>query len=215
MHPYLVEGEQTKITPLVLSHADRVRRMLLDNAPNLSEPWSTAYRTCAYIKTLPKMVEYIENPTKEQEELNRELKRRVTRSRTAHQILEEGRYPTCSHTGILFRTLMIAQGVPTAFVETFHEDYLLGRDFHGHVFGRVFGKDRSALVDPEEISYHKQESDIFPRIIFREGLDSWDIGIYSYDDMHRLREENLKTLLERYETVLGQKIETSRRLREE
>jgi len=102
---------------------------------------------------------------------------------------------------------MIALGIPTAYVETFHEDYLLGKKFHGHVVCKIQAGEKWYYIDPQnnEKRMVETEEELFPLILFREGLDSWDIGIRSYEDMHRLKRENIKKLMERYKKILSKR----------
>ncbi|MFW6312123.1 MAG: hypothetical protein ACOC1K_07810 [Nanoarchaeota archaeon] len=74
----------------------------------------------------------------------------------------------------------------------------------GHVLGRVYSNDGSSLiVDPKPNPKEYENEEFLFRdinhIIFREGLDSWDIGIFGYEDINRLKNENIEALLKRYE----------------
>ncbi|MEM5814213.1 MAG: hypothetical protein QXD77_00130 [Candidatus Aenigmatarchaeota archaeon] len=194
---WLQEGEQTRITPVVARHA-AAKLELNEELAALKAPLPAVYRTCAYIDEVPLLDGYVKG--KEWE--NERLRDSVFRKRTATEILKEGRFPTCSDTGVLFRALLIAQGVPAAHVEAFHEKYLLGKDFHGHVFGRVFASRGSFLVDPlKEPHVYESENEIFTYVIAAEGLDSWDIGIRGYDDLHTFRKENLPALMAKYKRL--------------
>lgn len=203
---YLNPGPQTKLTDRVYEHADKAKNTVINNPriATLSEPLISIHRTCKYIFQISYVNGYNSNPkSKKEEEANKRLKASLFRKRDLDQVLKEGKYPTCSDIGLLFRGLMIAQGHPTVYVETFHEDYLFDRSFHGHVFGRVFGEDEIIFVNPRPNPIiDNQEIDIFPYIIFKEGLDSWDIGIHSYEDMDRLKGDNIEILLARYEQNL-------------
>ena len=202
---FLKEGEQSRFTPLVMEHAKKVRNVEITDPAiaELPEPRISVYRTCKYIYQLPRIKGFIHRPkSKEESDANRRLKATIFRKRTLDQMLREGFFRTCSDIGLLFRGLMAAQGHPTSFLETFHEDYLFGKSFHGHVFSRVFDKGGSFIVNPgPNPIISKGESDIFPYIVFREGLDSWDIGIHSYDDMHRLKDEHINELIEKYKAI--------------
>lgn len=203
---YLSEGRQTRFTPLVLEHAEKARLLAVPETDDLEEPLSTIYRTCTYIFNLPIIRGFTpgNHPDPEQRKRNREIKDRTFRKRELDEVLREGYVPTCSDIGLLFRGLMAAQGQATAYVETFHEDYLFDRAFHGHVFGRVYHSQGSFIVDPrEKPEILSDETDVLPYVIFREGLDSWDIGIQGYEDMHSLRKENLDSLLQRYQINLS------------
>lgn len=200
---FLTQGLQTKFTDKVYEYVEKSRNLFIENSKigALPEPLRSIHRTCNYISQIHCIRGFTPQPrTKREEEANQTLKERIFRQRDLDQVLKEGYYPTCSDIGLLFRGLMAAQGYPTAHIEAFHEDYLFNRSFHGHVFCRVFDEDKSMIVNPTQtpkIVY--REIEIFPYVIFREGLDSWDVGIKGYDDMHRLKEENIESLLRRYE----------------
>lgn len=212
---YLKPGPQTQLTSLVYEHAEKASDTELEylDEERLPETAISVYKTCKYISDLTHIEGFDPNAkTDAEKESNEVLKDSVFRQRDLDQILREGPYPTCSDVGVLFRGLLIAQEVSVAYVEAFHEDYLFKRAFHTHSFGRVFYNDKSLIVDPmEEPIIVEQEKEILPYTIFREGLDSWDIGIYKEEDLHRLRRENLSPLLERYEnnlrTVFQEKLE--------
>ncbi|OGM75109.1 hypothetical protein A2382_03310 [Candidatus Woesebacteria bacterium RIFOXYB1_FULL_38_16] len=203
---YLLEGEQTKITSLVKKHAEKAKEILINIRPDLDPNLILAEKVAKYILTaLPEMKGYkSQTNTKKDIDEQRVLKDSLFRKRTANQLLIEGYYPTCSDIGILFRTLMIALGVSTAYVETFHEDYLLGKAFHGHVVGKIFSKGKWYFVDPQNNKQRisKNKTDLFPLIIYKEGLDSWDIKIKGYEDMHKAKKENLNELIKEYKRVI-------------
>lgn len=207
---YLEEGEQTQLTDVVYEHAEKVKKVVMNNpeTAELSKLLLTINKTCKYICHFPCIEGFIDNArTKKELYSNKDLKDSIFRKRTLEQVLKGGQFPTCSDKGLLFRWLMTAQGYPTAHLETFHEEYLFDEDFHGHVFARVFDKDKSIIVDPraKPVIANKEE-DIFPYVIFREWLDSWDVG-HDYEDMHRLKKENIANLLERYEFNLKKDFE--------
>ncbi|MAG78205.1 hypothetical protein CL616_02445 [archaeon] len=208
---YLLQGEQTQLTPRVMKHAEAAMRIRIDETPFRDYPSEAlvAGKICKYISHLPLIEGYTRGARKDSEErINSEIKDRVFRKRTLDQMLEQGLIDTCSDKGLVFRGLMIAQGIPVAYVETFHVSFLEEKDskrysFHGHVLGRVILSDNSVLVDPGKKSdcgvpeYYSDEIDLFGKkgyVVFREGFDSWDVGIRGYRDMHRLRDANLRML---------------------
>jgi hypothetical protein len=209
---YASPGSQTTLTSRVYEHAGNASRIIMKDPRIASMPAHEAaiHKTCKYIFTsIPHIKGYNPEPKNSQEEdANEQLKKSIFRQRDLDQILKDGQYPTCSDIGLLFRGLMIAQGHPTAFVETFRENYLFDRNPQGHIYGHIFGRvfydgDKSLLVNPQPNPIiAANEADILPYIIFREGLDSKDIGISSYEDMYRLKEENKETLLAHYEKNL-------------
>ena len=203
---FLQESGQIQITDLVREHAKRASEVEItagkDTHPNLQK----ALKVAKYTYSLPRIEGYIRNPKSDEErQQNEAIRDRIFRKRTIQEILEQGIYPTCSDIGIVFRGLMIALEVPTAYVETFHEDYLLGKEFHGHVVGKIQAGDKWYYIDPQnnEKRVIKTEEDLFPLIVFKEGLDSWDVGIKGFDDMHRLKLENIDMLMIRYKDIVG------------
>ena len=202
---FLQESGQIQITDLVREHAQKASEVEItaskDTHPNLLK----ALKVAKYIYSLPRIEGLIRNPKSDEERQQNEAARdRIFRKRTVQEILEQGIFPTCSDIGIVFRGLMIALDVPTAYVETFHEDYLLGKKFHGHVVGKIQAGDKWYYIDPQnnERRVSKTEEDLFPLIIFKEGLDSWDIGIRGYDDIHKLRLENIDMLIDKYKEIV-------------
>lgn len=202
-HKYLKEGKQTQLTPLVMEHADRIRG---SNFEVSFEGISAAardviyasHKTCNHIFRLP----YVEGWEKGSGKERGELKDSVFRKRTLNDVLDKGAVPTCSDFGLLFRGLMVAQGFPVAYFESFHEDFILGKDFHGHVFGRAFYDGGSVIVNPGIIpNFYTSEENLFRDrryVLFNEGLDSWDVGIKGYDSMINLRNKNLKKLRKKH-----------------
>lgn len=191
---FLKEGPQTEFTPLVKEYAEKARE--IDLKANVEEAMVPIYKTSKFISQLPRIEGYIKDAQREEDrESNKRLKDKIFRKRTLNQILQEGFYPTCSDIGVLFRGLMVAQGIPSAYVETFHEDYLLDKAFSTHAFVRVFTEDSSVLVDPSGPKIAHSEKKILPYVIFKEGLDSWDIGIRDYEDLHQFKDECKDELL--------------------
>ncbi len=99
------------------------------------------FQTCQYISSLPQ-IKGIKSPIKNKEDYqsNQSIKDRIFRKRTLDQVLKEGYFPTCSDVGLIFRGLMIAQGIASSHIEAFHEEYLFDKAFHGHVFAKIFTK---------------------------------------------------------------------------
>ena len=59
-----------------------------------------------------------------------------------------------------------------------------GKSIDGHIYAGVFDAEKWIIVDA---SKHQVDVDIEKdnRIIFDEGLDSWDIGIDSFDTLSK------------------------------
>lgn len=202
---YLQESEQVKITDLIREHAKKAMSVEInqgkDSHPNLQK----AYKVSKYLYQVQRIDGYIKDPkTKEELQKTRDTKDRIFRQRTAHEILEQGLYPTCSDIGIVFKALMLALDVPSVYVEMFHEDYLFGKNFSGHVVVKIHAGDKWYYIDPQNNQKRVSATleELFPLILYKEGLDSWDIGIRCYDDMHKAKEEHLDELMNRYKEML-------------
>jgi len=203
---YLQEGKQTKITDLVRQHAQKAESTETNQGKNSHPNLHKTFKVCKYMYQLSNIDGYIQRPANKQEtHKNYKLKDSIFRKRTLHEVLEQGLYPTCSDEGLVFRGLMIALGVPAAYVETFHEDYLLGKKFQGHVIGRIQAGEKWYYIDPKNNDKRviETEEDLFPLIVYKEGLDSWDIGIRGYEDMHIAKRDNVVELMEKYKKMLA------------
>lgn len=199
MKDYTIPGPQTPFTERVYEHAGKASRLILSGSrgEHLSEPRLSITKTSEYIDR------HLDETT--------EPKMKVFRKRDLDQILKEGVSPKCSDIGVVFRGLMAAQGVPTAYVETLHEDFVLDKqprtaNVMSHALAKVYRDDGSPiLVDPGNLREYRDEVDLFQKkgyVVFREGLDSWDLGIYGLDDLKRVRDSHREELLVRRERNL-------------
>lgn len=188
---YLQEGQQTKITDTVNWHLKRIGA----NTKIMTQE-TIIQEITRYVLNLPRIKGYHEGELKpKQKAENYKLKDKIFRQRTATQILQEGLYPTCSDVAIVARTLLIARNIPTAYVETFHEDFLFGRKIHTHSFLKIIG----GYINPTRQTILEKEQDLFPYIIYKEALDSWDVGARGLEDLLTIAENNKQELLTRYE----------------
>ncbi len=202
---YLQESEQIKITDLVRLHANKAMDVEINQGNDAHPNLQKAYKVSKYIYQIPKISGFISNPKTTEDLLKNEvLKDKVFRKRTVHQILEEGIFPTCSDIGIVFKALMVTLNVPSIYVETFHEDYLLGKDFHGHVVVKIEAGDKWFYIDPQNNQRRVTETleELFPYILYKAGLDSWDIDIRGYEDIHKAKLDHLEELMNRYKDLL-------------
>lgn len=196
---YLRPGPQTPLTDRVREHAARAA----DGASSLRE---RIERTCAYIHALEPVTGYHASiANAEQARENKELWHRLFRKRDIDAILACGPLPTCSDFGILLRGLMAAQGVPTAYIEAFHADYILDRPWRAarvmsHALARVFYDGTSLLIDPRAQAHFYDDEHHLMRershVIAAEGLDSWDLGVRSLRDLDRLMHAKREELIE-------------------
>jgi hypothetical protein len=73
------------------------------------------------------------------------------------------------------------------------------------VFGRVFYGDKSTIFDPSSKERFNSEQGLFSKrkyVIIGEGLDSWDLGIRSLEDLDRFRESKFKEISRKYKQLL-------------
>ncbi len=114
--------------------------------------------------------------------LRQENKESIFRRRTADQILSDGFVTGCTDIALVFIALLRTVGIPSKYVETIDEDWLQngGDNITGHVYVNAFDGSRWRIIDPM-----KKVIDANPdqdgRVNYKEGLDSWDIGIDSFD----------------------------------
>ncbi len=111
---------------------------------------------------------------------------KVFRKRTADQIVKDGYITGCTDAGLVFIALARASGIPTKYVETIDKIWLRkgGSLVQGHVYAEVYDEeDKSwAWVDPMRRMIGTQPVED-GRIVFKEGLDSWSIGIKDFESL--------------------------------
>jgi predicted transglutaminase-like protease len=114
-----------------------------------------------------------------------EEKNKLFRRRTAEEIIRSGMVTGCTDYALAFIALTRAKGIPTKYVEAIRNRWLDVGDegfIEGHVFAECFINGKWYVIDP-------QEGDIktgYQRFrVFKKGLDSWDIGIKSFDDLKK------------------------------
>ncbi len=196
---YLKEGKQTRISKTAYEHIKEIKNMIT-YVPDGTEVFKKAYKTAKYIRRLKVMEDYSTLPNQEK----RDLKKKEFRERTAAEILEKGNIQTNSDYGTVFRMLMIAQEIPTTHLETFDRNILMYRKLSSKPFSRIHTYEDTFIIDPANINFYKSEQDMFNKtkhIIFKEGLDSWDIGIRTYDDLLKARDDNIDRLLDRFKRL--------------
>lgn len=77
--------------------------------------------------------------------------RGLKRQRSCKEILKSGFLTGCSDRAIVFRTFMLALGIPCRIVDTLEEDWVnvaFEGVIRGHVFVEFFYKDRWIVYDP-------------------------------------------------------------------
>ena len=163
MNKYLNNGPQTEITPLIKKIARTFK------SKNL-------YLVIEVLNWLKKInFKYVDSP---------EEKMKIFRKRTASEIIESRIVSGCTDFALVFISLMRAEGIPTKYIEGIRRRWLeVGKEeesIEGHIFAECFIKNKWYIVDPKEgtirIGYNRF-------VVFKEGLDSWDIGIKDFDEL--------------------------------
>jgi hypothetical protein len=103
------------------------------------------------------------------------------RKRTAEQIVKDKFITGCTDSVLVFVTAARACGLPAKYVETVDESWLKngGVDITGHQYAEVYdeGNKKWFWVDPMGGRVDTPSPENEGRVIYKEGLDSWDIGI--------------------------------------
>jgi hypothetical protein len=168
---YLSSGLQTQVTPEINKIASEISGTVLEKAQNILNSGSS-------------LVKF--------QDCNKE---EVFRKRTASQILQDGYITGCTDAALLFITLARASGIPAKDVETIDKEWLKngGDQIGGHIYSQIYDESRGWVwVDPMR---RKIDSPPENRVVFKEGLDSWDIGINDSDSLNTKFEEFRKQWL--------------------
>ncbi|USN45303.1 MAG: transglutaminase domain-containing protein [Candidatus Woesearchaeota archaeon] len=171
---WLQEGPQTKITPAIREFAARipgtpVPEDIQEFAPELV----LAYQTAEAIRTLAQ----VEN--------DKTLLAKIFRRRTADEIVRSFIYGTCSDYAVTFRALMVAQGVPTSYVEAISVGMLKNNLWFTHAENQVYTQEGPVVFSPWYRTHHRHNGaslDDLDYVPIKEGLDSHDVGIYNWMD---------------------------------
>jgi hypothetical protein len=111
---------------------------------------------------------------------------KVFRKRTADQIVEDGYITGCTDAGLVFVALARASGIPTKYVETIDKIWLKegGSSVQGHIYAEVYNEEDKSWtwVDPMRKMIGTQPIED-GRVVFKEGLDSWSIGIKDFESL--------------------------------
>jgi len=155
---YLDSGSQTQITPEIKEIASKLHGTVLERVQQILDMG-------------PSLVTYKEHDERE------------FRKRTGAQIIGDKYITGCTDAALAFIVLARASNIPTKYVETIDKKFLRegGEYFSGHVYAQVYDdlKDQWVLINPmeREINVSFPES----RVLYKEGLDSWDIGIKDFE----------------------------------
>jgi hypothetical protein len=110
----------------------------------------------------------------------------IFRKRTSDQIIKDGFSTGCTDTALVFIALSRTKGIPTKYIEAINKEWLnsdmSNLSLRGHVFAEVNINNEWVIVDPESMKIHtKKNYDDY--IVFKKDLDSWNMGISSYEDI--------------------------------
>ncbi len=162
---FLMEGKQTKITERVTRLASDIDGMNIDFINN-ALLWIHSN-----LDKIPKGIE----------------KNSIFRKRTVKDILSDGYLSGCTDYALVFISLCKAKGIPTKYIETIKRDWLESKNtsaISGHVFAECYINNRWIQVDPQKGKvYVKRNYNGYK--IYREGLDSWDIGITDFGSLKK------------------------------
>jgi len=162
MENYLKDTEQITITDNIKNIANNFKQKDLD--------------------LILEILGWISNNFKNVEN-DREEKMKLFRNRTADEIIKSRKVTGCTDYAIIFIALVRAKKIPTKYIEAIRKRWLdIGDEDHieGHVFAECQINDKWYIVDPQEGTIR---TDYRRYVIFKKGLDSWDIGIKNFDDL--------------------------------
>jgi len=171
---FLKEGKQTKITENILN--------------------ITSEFTGEDFDLITQILKWIHKNLKPNS--NKEIKEKVFRKRTADQIIKDGFTTGCTDIALVFIVLTRAKKISTKYIEAIRRKWMETGDedsIEGHVFAEVFLNGKWYIIDPTEACL-KFWYDRW--IIYEVGLDSWDIGIHSFQELKQkfleFRKQTLK-----------------------
>lgn len=163
---YLKEGKQTRITPKILEivNSDEFEK------ENFEDKIKAIF---SFIKKL---------------KYNKEEKDKIFRKRSADEIISSGFVTGCTDEALVFITLARAMKIPAKYIETIDLKFLDKKEeseYGGHVYSGVFKEGDGWMVVDSTKSKLNANPGEDGRVVFREGLDSWDIGIFDYETLRR------------------------------
>lgn len=160
-------GQQTKMTPEIKNLAKILKGR---------DQFDTIFNIFKWIKGNLKFVK------------SWEWRRQNLRKRTAQEIIKSRKVSGCGDKAVIFAVLARANDIPAKIVETLEEEWLIAKvssPVSGHVFVDVFINGKWIIADPTignlGIGYNWPLGKRF--VIYKKGLDSWNIGIKKLDDL--------------------------------
>lgn len=158
---YLNNGPQTEITPLIKK--------------------ITASFKSKDLYLILEILNWLKNNFKATNSTEEKIK--LFRKRTASDILKSRIVTGCTDYALAFIALARAKDIPTKYVETIRRKWLdLGNKDHieGHIFAECFINNKWYIIDPQEGAI---KIDYKRFVIFKQGLDSWNIGIKNFNEL--------------------------------
>lgn len=166
---YLQKGQQTSITPQIKEISQTLQGENLDYVSN-----ALIWLHKNINKAIPDDIE----------------KNDVFRKRTADQIISDKYFSGCTDYALVFIVLCRAKGLETKYVEAIKTSWLEegGNSIQGHIFAECLIGDRWIQIDPQRATIHPlMNYNGFE--IYEKGLDSWDLGIDSFNSLKNKFEE--------------------------
>lgn len=156
---YLHSGEQTIIT-------ERIRRIAETVEGGFEEKIQQIFNRLSVLKH------------------DTENKDEIFRKRTADQILGDGYVTGCTDDVLVFIALARAAGIPSKYIEAIDKKWMDSEtpQIRGHVYAETFDNNKWRMIDSTQ---RKIDANIDEdgRVVYGEGLDSWDLGIRDYDSL--------------------------------
>lgn len=107
----------------------------------------------------------------------------IFRKRTADEIVKSRLVTGCSDFALVFIVLARSKNIPTKYIETIKRQWLEKGDkqhLQGHIFAKCFINDKWYIINPEQgtivFAYRHY-------VFWKQGLDSWDIGIHNFNEL--------------------------------
>ena len=155
---YLKSGEQTIVT----QNIEKIALSITSTSKSFDDKIKAI---CSFVKSL---------------QTNKENKTDIFRKRTADEIISSKYVTGCTDEALVFITIARAMNIPAKYIETIDLDFLNKNEtgnYKGHIYSGVYkGGEGWKIVDQTK---RKIDADIEKdgRAFYKEGLDSWDIGI--------------------------------------
>jgi hypothetical protein len=163
-------GQQTEITPAILEISERFK----------SEGAELVKEIGAYIKTLEPRASNL-----------------FSSERTADEIIQSGNRTGCHESGLVMAALLRARGYSATYIQALDKTSVASiKDLNPKITGHVFIESE---IDGKVVYVNSTTSEITSELPNRymegrRGLDSWDIGLRTQDDMAKLYLEKYREI---------------------